>query len=197
MTFTGQDLALMIVREMERVGYDVNDPGKEIPASVPAGQVEREGSINSGAVSSTIADPPPSHAGDDGVKRQVRVRVGCDRIGNSAGLGVEFRGERFNSGRIIGRIAKLLGEALHQRHDGIGYGLGALDGGGEVIEFFGHFQKPFVDDVVTHGEVLDDREQQPISEAVKHGGEPSRFVRRFLAEAHAKQRQRLGDDVEQ
>lgn len=69
MTFTGQDLALMIVREMLRVGYDVNDPGKEIPASVPAEQVEREGSINSGAVSSTIADAVPSHADDAGVKR--------------------------------------------------------------------------------------------------------------------------------
>lgn len=48
------------------------DLPRKIPASVPAGQVEREGSINSGAVSSTIADPIPSHAGDDGVKRQVR-----------------------------------------------------------------------------------------------------------------------------
>lgn len=48
-------------------------PRKIPPDTAPDGQVEREGSINSGAVSSTIADPIPSHSGDDGVKRQVRT----------------------------------------------------------------------------------------------------------------------------
>lgn len=48
------------------------DLPRKIPASVPAGQVEREGSINSGAGIcglNTIVDPAPSHADDDGVKR--------------------------------------------------------------------------------------------------------------------------------
>lgn len=47
---------------------------KEIPASAPAGQVERKGSINSGAGIcglNTIADGASSHAGDEVVKLPV------------------------------------------------------------------------------------------------------------------------------